>query len=503
MLSTASKYDVTEALSEQGAPHAIIIGAGIAGCALALLLKRAGIESTLYEAYTRDQAWQGIGGGLQIASNGMSVLAELGLAHKLSTCGVVGSEFAFHNQHGKLLVAVPLDPHKELDQPAVLMTRAAIHEVLMEAVEQEGIRIEFGKRLADLTGFDEEDDEVTAVFDDGTSARGDLVVGADGVRSHTRSIILGDHDPKPHFVGLMTSGGFVQSDAFVGLPESQQGTIHFLFGPTGGSFGYCRAKGDEPRLVMWWRNMNVEDHPEWAGRAPTKEELQAIDEEELKAQILDIPGGWSPLARQLVADTEHILRGTVHDVNSLPRWFEGRAVLVGDAAHAVSPHAGQGASMALEDAMYLAKTLRLALRDHRAESESRPDGHQQRRPLPRAVLESAFRAFEEGRKERTEAIVAEGRRRGEPRVKKGQQPPGAVKQWATETMLKGIFTFLLPSMIRSVTSYRIEWEDSSESLADFVDRERRRRNSSSWLATFGAVAVLAVGVAMFLHPWAN
>jgi hypothetical protein len=119
------------------------------------------------------------------------------------------------------------------------------------------------------------------------------------------------------------------------------------------------------------------------------------------------------------------------------------------------------------------------------------------------VLESAFRAFEEGRKQRTEAIVAEGRRRGEPRVKKGQQPPGAVKQWATDTMRKGIFTFLLPLKIRSITSYRIEWEDSSESLADFVNMERRRRNSSSWLATFGVVAVLAVGVAMFLHYWAN
>lgn len=487
--STADKDE--DKVGGPAPPHALIIGAGIAGCTLALLLKRVGVTSTIYEAYPREQACQGSGGGLQIAPNGMLVLDHLGLAGELLSRGIVCPDFAFYNQYGKRLVALPVDPYREFAQPAVMMTRATIHEVLMEAVEhEEGIKVEFDKRLVSLSGFDTEGDEgdddsggaVTALFEDGSSARGDLVVGADGLHSRTRAIVLGDDDPRPQFLGLMTSGGFARTDALLDLPEDQQGTAHFLCGPTGGTFGYCRVRADDPRLVMWWRNMYVGDHPEWCERAPTRDELQAIDTDELKARILDVPGGWSPLARQLVTETEHILRGTVHDVAALPRWFAGRAVLIGDAAHAVSPHSGQGASLALEDAMYLAKMIRLALRDHRATvlADSGGDDGQRRlsaKTVPKAVFESAFRAFEAGRKARAEMVAAEGRRRGEPRaVKAGEQPPGAIRQWLTEKMLVAVFKLLVPSSFKTAFGYRIGWDDC-ESLAD---AEQRSKGSTSW-----------------------
>jgi 2-polyprenyl-6-methoxyphenol hydroxylase-like FAD-dependent oxidoreductase len=369
---------------------------------------------------------------------------------------------SFDNQHGNQLVRLPIDPKHEYGQPAVNMTRAALHHTLINAVEEEGIPIEFDKRLTHLEGLSPEDDSegVAAHFEDGTVARGDFLVGADGAHSRTRALVLGDEDPKAKFIGLMTSGGFVHSDAFLDQPETEQGTMHFLLGPEGRMLGYARPSADDPRLVMWWRNTYVGDHwkddqdpsasgaGQWSGRTPTKDELNAIDTEELKHRILDVPGGWSPLARQLVADTEVILRGTIHTVASLPRWYRGRAVLIGDAAHAVSPHSGQGASLALEDAMYLAKMLRRQARQAKA-------GH----AVDAQVLESAFRAFEEGRKERAEKIVAEGMRRGEPRRTKSEQPPGALWQWCTELLIKAVFRWLVPGSIREVHAYRIKWDD--------------------------------------------
>ncbi|ELR23057.1 FAD binding domain containing protein [Acanthamoeba castellanii str. Neff] len=461
--STSTSTTTTEGAQ---APHAIIIGAGIAGCSLALFLKRAGITSTIYEAYPREHASQGTGGGLQIAPNGMHVLHHLGLADALKACGWVSPAYAFHNQYGKRLAVLPTDPH----QPAVFVARAALHEVLVGAVKQEGINIEFGKRLVDLSGFRDDDDygqndgRVTATFDDGSSASGDLVVGADGVHSRTRAIVLGDEDPKPQFLGLMYATGFVETDEPV--PED---TANILCGQTGGTLGYTRIRGDNPRLALWWRNMNVRDWWPEGAAVPTRDELYAIDIDELKARVLNMPGGWSPLAQRLVADTRHIVRGAVHDLPPLPRWYQGRAVLVGDAAHAVSPHSAQGACMALEDAMYLAKVLRLAMATTTTATGT----------STRGLFPAAFRAYQNGRKARVEAVAVGGRQRGEPRpVQEGEQPAGSIQQWIKEAMLVVIFNFVVPPALQTTFSYRLEWDDC-DSL-DGVTEAQKISSSWSW-----------------------
>jgi 2-polyprenyl-6-methoxyphenol hydroxylase-like FAD-dependent oxidoreductase len=402
----------------------------------------------------------------------MHVLHHLGLADALKACGWVSPAYAFHNQYGKRLAVLPTDPH----QPAVFVwSRAALHEVLVGAVKEEGINIEFGKRLVELSGFrdDEEyglnDNRVTATFDDGSSASGDLVVGADGVHSRTRAIVLGDEDPKPQFLGLMWAAGFVETDEPV--PED---SANILCGKTGGTMGYTRIRGDNPRLALWWRNMNVRDWWPEGAAVPTRDELQAIDTDELKARVLNMPGGWSPLVQRLVADTRHIARGTVHDLPPLPRWYQGRAVLVGDAAHAVSPHSGQGACMALEDAMYLAKVLRLAMRDHHR------DGDQHQGPLPSSVVEAAFRAYQNGRKARAEAVAVGGRQRGEPRtVQEGEQPAGYIQQWLKEAMLVVVFNFVVPHALRTTFSYRLEWDDC-DSLDGVLEAQKSSSSFWSW-----------------------
>lgn len=469
-------------------PRAIIIGGGIAGCALGLFLARkSGFRVSIFEAYPEAQARKGsIGGGLQVAPNGMRVLHQLGLAERLQELGVPSSAFLFKTNDGRSLARMVNDPDGRYDQPAVLMTRAALHQVLMDAVEnEEHVAIEFDKRLVDVAGLEEDRDEakeeegqVEVRFEDGSTALGDLVIGADGAHSRMRGLILGADDPKAHFLGIVSLGGFVHTDHFVDRPETTHGDINFLFAPTGGTLGFCRAKGDDPRLFMWWRNMQLANHPQLTPEhndfdgAPTKEELQAIDTEHLKRCILHLPAGdqWAPEAREMVENTDSIVRGLVYDVITLPRWSRGRACLIGDAAHAVSPHSGQGASLALEDAMYLAKMLRLAMQEHR---NSR---------LPTSLIERAFKGLENGRRERVEMVVAEGRARGEQRKPAGAKPdeeaPGAFKRWLTERFLALVFTYLAPRQMTQLFGYKSEWDDV-KSLGE-VEEQQRNMKASWW-----------------------
>ena len=155
---------------------ALIIGGGIAGPITAILLKKAGIEATVFEAWPHAA---GIGGGLQIAPNGMHVRAEAGLADEMIRRGSISESIQFLSQSGTPLASINRDMVKRFGQPAVNMRRATLNEVMMAKAEREGIDIVFNKRLADIE--DRPDQRIVAHFDDGSTAEGDFVIGADGV----------------------------------------------------------------------------------------------------------------------------------------------------------------------------------------------------------------------------------------------------------------------------------------------------------------------------------
>ena len=520
--------------------QALIIGGGVAGCALSLFLKRIGIDAIIFERYPQSQAIGGIGGGLNVAPNGMQVMEILGLGDAIRAEGVIGHRFLFFNRLNKQISTIECDKHRHPSHPSgVSLTRPALHKIFLDEVAKQGVKILFDKRLVAVEGLEVEEGgkapPVIARFEDGTVARGDFIVGADGAHSRVRRCVLEadykkaseDEDPYLEYLGLMTSGGFVQSDIFLKVSERDQGDCNFFMGPRGRSFGYCRAAASDPRLVMWWRNVFVgflggdkkeeEERTEegkeeggegskgqvmqwqWKGRVPTREELKAIDIDELKKILLDIPGGWPDHIQRLVKDTDVIQRGTIHTLMPLPSWYRGRAVLVGDAAHAVSPHSGQGASLALEDAMYLAKLLRLALRKEEGEGGV----------STKKALEELFGLFQEARKDRAEAVVAEGKRRGEPRkklIRTGDEkdaelevPPGPVKQWFLDMFVKAIFTFLVPIMFKQLTGYVITWDDCT-SLKEL--RQKQQQRKGGWMKSVGvwvAVAAVAVGTTATMY----
>jgi 2-polyprenyl-6-methoxyphenol hydroxylase-like FAD-dependent oxidoreductase len=350
----------------------LIIGGGIGGLALALFLRKAGISSTVYEAFPHKD---GAGGGLNLAPNGMKVLAALGLAEKTRACGSAALEACFRNEHGRVLARFRNGPVEKYRQPAVSLMRSALHEVLTDEMSSQRLEIHYEKRLNTIT---QDAAKVVAYFADGTQAEGDILIGADGIHSQARSSIL-PNGPKPAYIGLIAMGGLVLGSTVPSLLQRDKQSLNFTYGAKG-FFGYM---GVHAGNVMWWSNLPSE-------KEFTPEELAALSLESIKTDMLAIYRGYHEPIPTLIANTLSPVKINLSDILSLPQWHAGRVLLIGDAAHAVSPNAGQGASMALEDAMVLAKLLRDSCGDY----------------------EHVFTQFETDRKPRVEKIVAEGRRRG-------------------------------------------------------------------------------------------
>jgi 2-polyprenyl-6-methoxyphenol hydroxylase-like FAD-dependent oxidoreductase len=209
---------------------ALIIGAGIAGPVAGILLKRAGFEAAVYEAWPYET---GIGGGLQIAPNGMHVLAEIGLADELASRGAVSESFDFYSQKGARLGSINHDMRARFGQPAVNMKRAMLNETLVDKAWSSCVEMHFEKRLAKIE--DRPDQPIVATFTDGSTAEGDFLIGADGVHSAVRQHVI-PGGPKPFDTGLLSFGGFVPRSL---LEDAGIGShIEATFGRRSGFFGF-------------------------------------------------------------------------------------------------------------------------------------------------------------------------------------------------------------------------------------------------------------------------
>ncbi|HEX9468131.1 MAG TPA: FAD-dependent monooxygenase [Bradyrhizobium sp.] len=373
------------------ARKALIIGAGIAGPVTAMLLKRAGIDAQLFEAWPYST---GIGGGLQIAPNGMHVLAEIGLADEMIRCGSIAESFDFLSQSGRLLGSINRDMKERFGQPAVNMRRATLNEAIVDKAWCENVELHFEKRLVRIE--DCADQPIVAHFADGSSAEGDFLIGADGVHSAVRSHVVPD-GPKPFDTGLVGFGGFLPRSLIENTSIGQR--VETTFGQSG-FFGYGFCSPDPQDGVMWWSTQ-----PSHGTDAAT---LRAMSQDALKRQLLDFHAGWHDPIPRLLEAAENIGVTPTLDVATLPTWSRKRTLLIGDAAHATSPHAGQGASLALEDAMRLVRLLR--------------DGQE---------LGATFQNFENERRPRAERIVAFARRNGN---QKGEFSPAGA--WIRNQMFK-------------------------------------------------------------------
>jgi len=404
----------------RGLFHVLIIGGGIAGPALALFLRKAGISCTVYEAYPQSV---GVGGGFNLAPNGMNVLAALGLAEKIRSLGAPALENCFRSETGWVLARFA-NGGSRYGQDSVSMLRADLQELLAKELSRLNIPVETGKRLV---GLIQTEKKVVARFADGTSAEGDILIGADGIHSQTRTCLFPE-GPGPKPVGIVGFGGVAGGAAVPDLSHRDKQSLNFTFGGRG-FFGYCGAQGED---VMWWTNL-PDDLQANSGEPATESNFPRDDEDRvLKSQLLARFQGYHKPVEALIAHSGPILQIKIFDIPSLPTWHQNRVVLIGDAAHAVSPNAGQGASMALEDAIYLAKLLR-------------PNPHEWAR---------AFARFERDRKPRAERIVAEGRRRSS-----DKRIVSPAKSIARNLMLALILRIFGNSGLDWLYRYRVDWDE--------------------------------------------
>ena len=348
----------------------LIAGGGIAGPAFALFLRRAGISATVFEA-RRDR--EDVGGGLSLAPNGMNVLDALGLADAAQARGTVARENWFRSERGRVLARYDNGSHG-YGRPAVNLRRADLHRLLIGAVRDAGGEVVSGKRLMRFVATAA---DVTMTCADGSTATGDLLVGADGLHSRVRTAML-PHGPEPHYVGIVGVGGFTPIAALPTLPERSRTALNFTFGRQG-MFGYGGARPDE---VMWWCNT-------WRQEPLSPEDITQLKANRMASELAHMLDRYHQPIPMLLSASQEPVAVNIHDMPNLAAWHDGRVILIGDAAHAVSPNSGQGAALALEDAQSLAALLVGGDGDHAR----------------------AFTEFERRRRARAERVMREGRRR--------------------------------------------------------------------------------------------
>ncbi len=351
----------------------LVIGGGIAGTITAIALREVGHEPVLYEAYDRDA--EGVGAFLTLAVNGLHALGHVGLTDVIKRVGFDTPKMAISLGDGVPLAEFGMGEPLADGTVSQTVRRSDLYLALRDEAAKRGIRVEYGKRLV---AADQTASQVRAEFEDGTEAVGDVLIGADGLRSRVRQQ-LDPNAPAARYVPLLNTGGFA-----AGLRlATEPGVMQMIFGKRV-FVGYVVHPDGQ---VWWFANP--------AHRAePTAAELSRLTGDEFRATLLGLVADDRTPAAEIIRATEYIHPAwSTYDFPSVPVWRNGRMAIIGDAAHATSPAAGQGAAMAIEDAITLARCLR-----------------------DLAAPEDALAAYEGLRRERVEAVVARGKQNGDDKI---------------------------------------------------------------------------------------
>nr|AWF83809.1 Tropone 2-monooxygenase [Streptomyces cyaneofuscatus] len=349
-------------------PYVAVVGGGIGGLAVALGLRRQGVEAVVHE---QAHALSHQGAGIAIGANGHRALRELGVAKRLTASAARPSRADFrHWRTGRSMVSHRLTGlyEERFGAPFWTVERAAVQQALLAELGPRHVRL--GARC---TGVDRTADGAVIRFEDGGEAEADAVVGADGIHSAVRHSLFGPQEAV--FSGTSGYRALVPMDRLRHVPELAEPVLWLWLGPGRHFIAYPVADGSALNFlaVVPDRTWTVES---WSTEGDAAELRAAFD-------------GWHPFVTEVLGACERPGRWALYDREPQRVWSSGAVTLLGDAAHAMLPHHGQGANQALEDAVVLAHFL------------ARTDT---------GGVPSALRAYERLRRPRTRLLQAGSRK---------------------------------------------------------------------------------------------
>ena len=324
-------------------PRVLIAGAGLGGLTAALALLARGFDVELYE---QAEVLRELGAGIQLGPNGSRILIALGLGPAMQE--VVAEPAAkevrlWCTDAVWKLFDLGRDSLERFGAPYWMVHRGDFHRVLWQAVE--GARpgaVHPGSRAIACA---ERGDKAVLELADGRCVEGDVVIGADGVHSPLRSHLFGA--AKPHFTGLMAWRGIVPMDRLPAELRRLVGTN--WHGPGGHVVTYPLRRGTLLNFV------GVVERDDWRS--------DSWSEQGSKAECAADFAGWHPLIHAIIANLDAVYKWALIGRAPMPAWSKARATLLGDACHPTLPFLAQGAIMAMEDGVVLARCLEALLGD--------------------------------------------------------------------------------------------------------------------------------------------
>lgn len=308
----------------------LVVGGGIGGLCAAIALRREGVPVDLVEIKSD---WTVYGVGIIQQSNVVREMARLGVLDRYLDAAYSFEDVGIYDLEGKPLARIPGQRLAGPQYPAnVGISRLALHKVLSSTAIELGAQIRLG---LSVETFEQDEDGVDVSFTDGSQGRYALMVGADGVYSKIRTLLFGDRY-RPRFTGQAVWRYNFPRDPSIDHLASYMGP--------GGNAGLVPLSDD----LMYMFSTSHEPENPWY----PPEQLAEL----MRDRISNI-GGLVGCLREQITESSQVVYKPMEVVFVDEPWFKGRVLLIGDAAHATTPHLGQGAGMAIEDALVLSMEL--------------------------------------------------------------------------------------------------------------------------------------------------
>jgi len=355
----------------------LVVGGGITGSMLALALAQRGVSVDLVEI---SPVWHGVGHGITVQGNLLAALAQVGVLDEVLTRGVPFNQLRMRQADGTLIAEVPTPRTGGAGLPATMgALRSDLQDVLCRRVYAAGVTVRLGLSVRAIT---QDPERAHAEFTDGTTGSYDLVVGADGIRSAVRALLGITTTPQPSGMSIWR--------VVAGRPAELDCAEVYYNGPRYKA-GYSPISADKCYAYV----LDVDGAQRDFGHAPA---WQLMYE-----RSAGYGGTWGKI-RETIGPDSNVSHTRIEWLLVDDPWFRGRAIVIGDAAHACPPLIAQGAAMCAEDAVVLAELV----------AGDRPAGQalqafmQRRMPRVELVVRNSMQLvrWEMGLEPHTEADVA-------------------------------------------------------------------------------------------------